>query len=261
MNIKLECARCGNGFQINTVHLKSIGLHQIPDKCPTCCDRSKHHPAARVVVRREMIEEWDRVRIAIPTDFFTAFHSRDYGDRPCRRASLRGNMGQGVSWDGRIDLYDFRYHPEHLGRVRLMEVEHEAGEERIERRKSESGEILEEKIAYSPVYRYLSIDPLDGPVYDEHSARAAMVFARVEYKTTLKGFGRQYYAGIDADRAIWSMRMSSQARSGRFGTEMVLAIVDDEHPIVSKVTGDIQNEKWYTLRHPHGADIAETAMA
>jgi hypothetical protein len=39
MEIKLECARCGEKFIVNTVTYKALGINQIPNACPQCCDR------------------------------------------------------------------------------------------------------------------------------------------------------------------------------------------------------------------------------
>jgi len=241
MNIKLECIRCGGNFQINTVHLKAVGLNQLPNACPSCKDKAQGRPPQKVVVRREMIQEWDRVEIALPMDWFQEFQAQE-GDRPCSRAIVKGSIGSGVSWNGRIDLYDFRYNREGLGRVRLMEVEHE------------SGEIHNEKF-HQKAYKYLSIDPIDGGTYDLHAPEYALIFASVYYKSTLKGLGRQYAAGLNTEDAIWEYRLSSQCRSGRYGNEMAVAIVTELNSIIGTITGDLKKKTIWNLKNPYGIEI------
>ncbi len=239
LNINLKCARCGEEFTVNTVQYKSLGFHQLPKSCPHCNDLRQKKNAKKTVIRRECLEEWDRVSIVLPADWFFEFQAESF-DRGCRRAVVKGSIGQGKSWHGRIDIYDFRWNQEGLGHVRLMEVEHEYAEGKD----------------YLPEYQYLSIDPVDGGTFDEHAPDYALIFANVHYKTTLKGFGRQFTAGLETCNAVWAYRLSSQAKkTGRFGNEMCVAIVDDANYVQGKVRGDINQSTAWTLSYPGGVEL------
>jgi hypothetical protein len=258
MNIRIECARCGEKFKVNMIHLqalstkRSIGLHQIPKQCPHCCDMAQGKPAEKTVIRREMLREWEDVLISIPEEWFQEFRS-EKRDRACRRAIVKGNVGKGAAWHGRMDIYDFRHNYEGIGHVRLMEVEHESGETQTWLKKDGSMGMT----AYHAAYEYLSIDPPEGGVRNDHSAQYALCFSSVYYKTTLKGLGRQFHAGLDTDRAEWAYRLGSQARSGRFGNEMAIAIVTDRSPVFGTSTGDVEFRKIWSLSCPGGVEIQD----
>ena len=251
MDIRLECARCGSPFILNTLHMGALGIHQIPKKCPACCDRAQKRPEEKRVIQRTLLEDWEGVEIHIPARFFREFTAQN-GDRPCRRAILKGSIGEGAAWNGRIDIYDFRPDGLGLGTVRLMHVEHQAGDEREEKHGT-MGKKVSVRQKYSPTYEYLAIDPDAGSFFTS----AALVLASVGYKTTLKGRGRQYYANLDTSLALWAYEMHSSARSGRFGTHIAIAIVDDDHPVYASQTGDVKSETIWNLSAPEGANVED----
>jgi hypothetical protein len=201
-----------------------------------------------IIIKRECLQRWDAVNIEIANEYFEKFLSSSQ-DRECQRAIIKGNIGRGASYDGRIDIYDFRGEKKGLGTVRLMRAVHEKGQEREEKH----GEVMQPKnkvvVQYSREYSYIGIDPdwsNDEPHY-------ALILAKVDYKTTLKGLGRQIFAKMQADNAIWHIGMSSSARSGRFGTYSCIAIVNDDHPVFTEQTGDVKTSTIYNLSSPQGA--------
>lgn len=223
MDLKLACARCGAEFIVNTANLRSVGLSFLPKRCPSCCDEIQGRPEEAQIVTRAMLMEWDGVRIAVPNALFNSFTAdASLGDRPGLRAIISGKMGRGVSWSGRMDIYDFRHDASLPGRARLMRAQHR------------KGSLIEEGSPerYRDTYEYLAIDPTDAV------ETSTLVLARVDFKTTLKGLGRQIHATLDASSAIWSYRMESACRTGRFGSHMALAIVDETHPVVGRLSGD-----------------------
>ena len=237
MYVKLVCAKCDNEFAINTTHLRSIGLNQIPAQCPNCADKCQKRTPQNTVVSRKMIQEFNQCSIAIPDEWFKEFQSSDR-DSSCRRATVKGSIGKGADWSGRIDIYDFRYDQEAVGRLRLMEVEHEKG-------------VIDEKGSEHPkTYQYLSIDPEPSAI----APLCALVFASAHYKTTKKGFGRQFHVE-QQDKSLWSYSLSSSCRSGRFGDVMKVGVVDDIHPIILKNTGDFKLTKIWSLSYPTGKEL------
>lgn len=297
MRIKLECPECSNEFVISTEQWKVLGLNQLPKRCPQCADVAQRRRPWDTVVERELLDEWRAVKIAIPSEWFERLPAQRRNDRPFVRATVKGDRGQGVSWTGRIDIYDFRSGgPGSIGDVRLMHVTKKAGKptligcaERRERLADEleadaretmaetgspepdsnvsarvaelrteahdmrsrvtsemEGQIAREGALFHRDYQYLVIEDSE---FEEPTS--ALVFARADYKTTLKGFGRQYHATLDVGEALWSVRLSSSCRSGRYGSEMAVAIVG-EAPVVARTTGDVEDVRAWSMAYPWG---------
>lgn len=72
-----------------------------------------------------------------------------------------------------------------------------------------------------------------------------LVWATARTKTTLKGFGRQYWASANTEACITSWMVSGGVRSGRAHTTGVMAIVNEEHPLYIEKTGDIKGDECY----------------
>jgi hypothetical protein len=216
--------------------------------CPTCADTVQGRPAEAVVVDRRCLQVFPAVAVCLSEKLFAPFQARSK-DRPCLRAVIKGDtLKNGVSWDGRLDVYAIATELPKVARVRVMEVTHAKGHSRIERHGEPLMRKEEVRVDYSPSYQYLVLEPTD------QAPTAALIFPSVCYKTTLKGFGRQYHAKMDASQALWAQELSCCARSGRFGTYGAIAIVDDQHPVVTEQTGDVKSKKYFTSSHPEGCD-------
>lgn len=250
MGLVLTCRECGREFVVDEGAYRALGegITIPPKRCPTCLDRWQNRPATASVVERKLLREYSPVAVKLPADWFKLFRPEER-DKPILRAIVKGStLHDGASWSGRIDIYAYGPSLPSVARVRVMEVTHAAGQVREERIKNVEMAVPGVSLShpgqpstvvrreYSPTYQYLALEPAQGePV-------AELVFARVRYKTTLKGFGRQYHASLDISRALWAVRLSSSARSGRFGTYAAIAIVDRDHPVFGRVWGDIQAE-------------------
>lgn len=301
MKIRIECSNCGQEFPITSEQWVALGLRDLPRRCPACTDARQHRRPWNTVVEREQLGAWDGVLIALPEAWFETFTQRGeaHHDRPCRRCVIKGNRGQGVSWTGRIDVYDFRTSGG-VGKVRLMRVEKGAGkpkplaradrmealadsleadardpsiddeaafvevppdvasrvaEIRLEARglrasvdAETEAQIAREGALYHEEYEYLVIEDSELP-----EPTRALVFARVDYKTTMKGLGRQYDCSLDCAHAEHAIRLTSSCRSGRFGSQMAVALVSDDSPVVGRITGDVEEVRVWDLAHPRGA--------
>lgn len=152
------------------------------------------------------------------------------------RLNIKGNIGQGVSWIGRLDIYSHIENPiDQFCNIRLMEVTRNRKITKME--KDENGnekEILD--LIEGEKQKYLVLEP------SEEESELKLYWIRADYKTTLKGLGRQYHAQIDLTTAVWAKEFYSSCRSGRYGSKMALVIVSPDHPAYYKQTGDIQNE-------------------
>jgi hypothetical protein len=234
---QVKCNKCDSEFSFDVAEYLNLGIKNIPKKCPKCLDISQGRPETARVEKREQLQVWSPVRIELPAEKFGKFQSKET-DRATLRAVFKGSDGQGISWDGRMDVYCPAEKLPEIAEVRLMRVTHSKGHVREERHGEVMGEKTLRTVEYSPEYEYLVILPVDD---EEVKAEMKLVYVSASYKTTLKGFGRQYYASLDTESAIWAHKMSSSARSGRFGSRMALALVDKDHPVISEITGDIQD--------------------
>ena len=253
LTVKLSCQACGTEFDFSPRTFSVLGLAELPKQCPRCLDEKQNRPAEAVAVGRRCIEDWEAVRVCIPADLFQSFKAPG-ASRECFRAVIKGEtLGRGVSWQGRIDIYCLAPTLPEVAHVRLMEVHHATGHKRVERHGKPLMAKTEVGVEYPATYTYLVIEPAEPG----SEPTAALVFPSVCYKTTLKGLGRQYHASLDTSRGIWATRLSSSARSGRFGCYGAIAIVDDQHPVVTKQTGDVKSKRYFTLAHPDGCDEGE----
>ena len=267
--ITLTCRSCGNDFQCDPVTFKAIGLPDLPKDCPACNDKKQDRPATAIVKGRNCLAEFPAVCVFLPAEKFAPFRAQSK-DKPCLRATFKGSdlYGGGDKWDGRLDVYVLADAVPSVARLRVMQVEHEEGHRRIERRKdvananpyaslSHPGQPkIDVEVEYPATYQYLVLEPVEAePV-------AALVMPQVQKKTTMKGLGRQWYASLDASRALWHQLLSRESRgTGRFWTQGVIAVVDDEHYVETKQWGDISSHYRYTMSQPKGEDIDSEASA
>ena len=248
--VVLRCQSCGADFPFAPQTFSVLGLRELPKRCPRCCDERQRRPLETTAISRRCLAEFRRVALYLPDDIpFRAF-TASKGDRPCLRAVVKGSSlpgWGGASWSGRLDIYCPAETVPSIARVRVMEVLHAAGHRRVEKHGAPMGPKTEVEVEYPSTYTYLALEP------DESEPLAALVAPWVDYKTTLKGFGRQWHATLDASRALWACRLSRQARSSRFGTLGAIAVVDDDHPVVTRQTGDVKSLAIFNLSSPQGA--------
>jgi len=230
------CRRCGNAFEA-VFHRGTFAAY-----CPTCKDDIDHRSS--IVIDRQLIGgPWLCVVESLPGDW-EEFRGRP-DDEPSWRIVVKGSKF-GVVWSGRIDIYaqhDFR--SGQVVEVAEIEVRHKV--KRVVTKRSTSpfvqlrgGPAVINHVEHLPprapvgeevieTRRYLRMDvPSELP--ENTSGLPRLVWLMASWKTTLKGLGRQYcYRLSGAPIASWVVK--GQCRSGRFGTEAALAIVDDEHPL------------------------------
>jgi len=249
--VEKVCRTCGKPFNYSVNTYQALGISSVPEDCPTCCDKKQRQDETDVVRERRCLHEFVGVDVRLPKDLFEVFRANDRS-RTGLRAIIKGKdlpgSWTGRSWDGRIDVHvpgvDSPDFLPRVGRVRVMEVRHAAGHKRTERHGVPMGPKEEVEVEYSDTYLYVVIEPMP---FADTEPTMALVLASVDYKTTLKGFGRQWHASLDDSRALWSVRLSNQARSGRFGTLGCLAVVDDSHPVVATQTGSLENTREWTF--------------
>ncbi|OHA73325.1 MAG: hypothetical protein A2940_01200 [Candidatus Wildermuthbacteria bacterium RIFCSPLOWO2_01_FULL_48_29] len=245
-NAKLSaqpCADCGKYFVYYPQYLRS---GQAPKRCPRCKDLQQGRPS--VAEERRQIALYEDVKVVNLPGEWTEFHSETHRDTPQWRIDIKGQKF-GAAWEGRIVIYAPR--PIGVGEtvtIREMEVLHRVkvkteirqtlhhGPVAVERELSITGAEGEEALRSR---RYLVLESTPGV-----EPRAELVWATAHTKTTLKGFGRQYWAKVGGT-PIAQWKITGGYRSGRAHTEGVLAIVSEDHPLLVTTTGDIQEEVIY----------------
>lgn len=200
-------------------------------RCKTCNDRRKRKAESKVTINREQIDAWI-CRIALPENRFSLWGTGLHADNPCLRAIFKGRDLGLADWQGRLDVYvnqDPHSTPGNkrepqmpkFGRVRLMQVEKAIGETSKLEGKPD--------IVYPASYKYIAIDYFDNAYGGDIDGTLILVTSRSKY--TLKGFGRQYSAGIDTHETIFATTMTARCRSGRISGEQVIAIVSEGQPL------------------------------
>ena len=246
--LKLICQRCGREFSVSPDHFKRLGFKHLPKRCPTCNDEIQGRPS--VVVEREVLNVYDGVEIvSLPTLPWEKVSASSADDIPTYKMVIKGSI-YGASWSGRIDIHTTQI-PKvgDIVSIREMNSKHRTKVKIHERKTLCHGTVnIEETLpittddpdAYETIqsHRYLVIEPFDG------EPTSKLVWAEARTKTTLKGFGRQYWAWTDG-APIASWKVKGGYRSGRAYTVGVLAIVDPDHPLYIITKGDIEEEKIY----------------
>jgi len=247
---KEPCEECGKMFIFYPAHLPDPETP--PRRCPRCQDIRQARPS--VVEERRELATFGPVEVVNLPGEWGEYHTGVEGDYPRYRIDIKG-QAYGASWNGRIVIY--APHPVAPGEVvtiREMEATHRFREEAVEVvhvqktvddppthwevhphsvTSAEGEEALRTR-------RYLVLEP--APAGTEPKGK--LVWATAYTKTTLKGFGRQYWAKVGGNPIVqWAV--TGGYRSGRASTTGVLAVVDSDHPLTVEVTGDIKEEKVY----------------
>jgi len=259
----MTCRSCGKPFAVGLLSLIDKGIRYVPTHCPACLDKRQGRPV--VAVHTECVREWPAVRIHSLPCAWEKFRGRDT-DLPDWKISVRGAR-YGASWSGRIDIrapHHAFHNPPAAGdvvSVREMKGDREvmilrytvptlhygpsprqkylpmtASREEIAKAEADTGG----KVDWVTETRtWLS---LGSPMAE--TADRALLWMEAYSKTTQKGFGRQYAAGLNLDAAEAMWCVSGGCRSGRYSTQAALVICAPGAPI----------SKW----HREGGETTET---
>ena len=251
------CKDCG------TIFLWHEGKHydNLPKRCPTCLDKVQKRPSVvqeRTELHRfEGVEivslpsEWEKVETGVETDY------------PKWKICFKGRTF-GASWRGRIDIFaDETFYPGNIVEVHVMKTAHlvlqySKWAPHIPKSPFDEGTHL--------VVKNVDINtprdelPQDATVKEvvetreyivlekgSESSGKKLVWETAHTKTTLKGYGRQYHAYLDAASTYWYKGVKGGYRSGRASTEGVLAIVDEEHPLIRRFSEGGVEEVTYII--------------
>lgn len=254
------CGSCGKQFP-------NYGKGTPPKKCPTCKDKEQERPS--IVQTRRLLRSWQAIQIESLPDEWQEISAQSHGDANHYKIVVKGER-YGASWSGRIDIFASEpFKKGDIVNIREMCSEHKV------RLVTRSGyRSFHEGIPYTreevvPITQDVQVtvtdpeNPNKGDIVkvedvikqrrylvlekasEGTTATSNLVYAIAHTKTTLKGLGRQYWADANAEATITHWNVSGGARSGRFHTTGVLAVVSEEHPLYIKKTGDIQGDECY----------------
>lgn len=218
-----HCHKCGKPFI-------SYVTRSVQTQCARCADLRQRRPST-VVEREELLWLTGVKVVSLPPASWQEFKARS-GDDVRFKLEFSGSS-YGASWAGRIVMWAKR--PIVTGDVvtlRHMRAKHV----KISHVENDQGQTERKETIEQHEYIALDTTPLATPTSE-------LVFVTAVTKTTIKGFGRQYWADIDGV-PLWFKEIHGQVRSGRAGTAAWLAVVDDEHPVIAQSHGDIEHAQY-----------------
>lgn len=234
------CKGCANPF----IWYDKKHYNQAAEHCPKCCDIRQQRPS--IVQERILLSECDGVEItSLPGDWEN-IHSGREQDRYGMYKITKKGRDLGISWSGRIDIFaDEPFKVGDVVKVREMKSVH-----LVKQMRMQVGHV--QKTAFDPPTHLVErtvpvqtepedvsdkaelIETTEGREYivfetTEAEPSAQLVWYTDSYKTTLKGYGRQIPAKNVTGAPLMSWRVSGSCRSGRYGTNAILAVVDPQH--------------------------------
>ncbi len=229
------CSKCSKPF----VFYAGSRYKNAAKVCPTCIDMAQGRPS--YVVERHELARYNGVEIVSLPDEWEEFDTKYHSDHQCYRIDIKGSK-YGASWLGRIVIYaDKPYAAGDVVDIREMRAVHKV--KRVYRQRGTVYGTVVSTFENTPMSE--DVDDDDANAVVVHEERPYLVFEPSDTdpqynlhwitrysKTTLKGYGRQYRYTIDSSAAIASWRVYGGARSGRLGTTGVLAITDEDHPVI-----------------------------
>ena len=78
--------------------------------------------------------------------------------------------------------------------------------------------------------RYVRLDMPTQEAGADDKGLPRLVWRQAHFKTTIKGFGRQYAYDLKGS-PLWAIQIRGSVRSGRLGATAALALVDADHPL------------------------------
>lgn len=231
------CAGCNNPYVWFEGFARMVGhAPHARMLCPTCSDAAMKlaNPEQPVVTERMLLHFFPAVRIllemedALPCD---PQGKAEEGRVPARRRILRDRAGK--SYDGRLDLYDFR--PDgargvgSVAQVRVMRVTHAQPQRITVASGAPLGQKHEETVEFDPTYDYLVLEPARTDLQADPPVTLQAVTYRG--KSAAKG-GKPADGGVQDDSSYWSHTLTSCSRTGAHWGGTVVAITDDDHPLL-----------------------------
>ena len=255
--VPVLCESCNQSFLWYQQFAEVVGHHVRPQKlCPTCADKKARveNPNPPVIAHREALMVFPAVRVDLDMEGAETCDpqakARD-GRNPSRRLVLKDRHGK--SYDGRLDIFDFRPDGSRgfgsIARVRVMRATHAERPHVVEALWGTPLKIVDMTMEFGHSYDYVVLEPVSHEVVGAE-APVALAVASYHGKTALKG-GKSADGEVTENQAFWSTHLTSASRTGAHWGGTVVAVVDDEHRLVIRQ----DNSRWcYALG---GRDLDE----
>lgn len=236
--IRCACGQCGAEFPVNPGHFTELGFSALPKACPACIDRLRNDGRGKKIITREELFFLPSLNLYyFPVELKIPERERAPDERAVfwghwDGANLSGPGASGGVRSGSLTFYALR--------------QFQAGDNASFRHMRVTNEITHEDRTETRTHEYVYLGSPEGePEYylDETTSR---------FKTTLKGFGRQYSEPADMlpDSTVWKREFFAGYRSGRASTRQtwfIRAVGDQsipaertEYPGIETITGLIR---------------------
>ena len=234
LTVTLKCSVCSKDFNFAPTSYDIMGLRAMPKRCPACNDERQGRPSIcveRICVYSEIVkvgvsavELLQKMWLMEKED--QHFESTDF---QCWSLAVKGGWF-GASWQGRIQLFSY------IDPQLIVPGSHLHLREMVSKKKAWVKKEDENiRLAWGDVEgkesvvedSYIVIEPLAGA-----DPKLLLVWAEAHTKTTIKGFGRQYHSHLSGGPTVWEKRVHGECRSGRYGADAALAIVDPSATLV-----------------------------
>ncbi len=240
-----KCTSCLNKFVWHEDFARVVGHPDRPQMlCPTCVDKMAKmvNLDQPVIVDRKALQVFPLVRIEINMERAEVHDPQGKakeGRKPARRLIVKDRHGK--SYDGRLDIYDYREDgqrgPGSVARLRIMRATHQEPQRLKVMSGTPMGPKHEETLTFEPTYEYLVLEPVRGDLAQSEPPMT-LVAAGYSGKSALKG-GKDASGGLVKNLAHWSQQLTSFSRTGAHWGGTVIAIVDNEHPVLMRQDNNV----------------------
>ncbi len=219
----IVCSDCNSEF---------IGIFQRgcwQSRCSTCTDIKRRKPT--VVRERRSIAFFPCVEIvALPCQGqWVASKAEEKDLIESFQIHLKGS-NWGASWVGRVDLYARKaFEIGKLCSVEVIEVEHQLRDADFN---------LIEKCESR---RYIRLDEVEEFNSDELKYLCWLTASK---DTTLKSLNQYETKVREATAPLWHTKLSGECRSGRMGTDAILAVCQSPHALWVESVGHSDDSEW-----------------
>lgn len=218
------CENCSAAFSWSKTYFNQLRLPSAPKRCPRCIDTAhvERGRLAAAVQSREVVMALPAVLVEMEMEAAPEF-TPPGSERGCRRLVMIDREG-GKSYTGKVLVYDYR--PDgtrganSLAAVRVMRSVHD--ERTITRSCGEvMGQKYEEELRFNEPHLYLV---LERPT-TEAKPVARLTVGYYHGKHNASG-------GVERNESLHSWHLTSRSRSGCHWGGTVVALVDDENPLL-----------------------------
>lgn len=242
-----KCLSCGNSFVWYEQFAQIVGHPERPQQmCPSCVDKFTKmvDPTQPVIVERAALHVFPLVRIQINMELAEIHDPQGKakdGRKPSRRLVMKDRHGK--SYDGRLDIYDYRDDGQRfagsVARVRVMRATHQEPRKITVKSGTPMGPKHEETLEFAPTYEYLVLEPINGELASAEPPMTLVAAGYSGHTTQMFKLGKDRSGGVVENRSHWSQRLISVSRSGAHWGGTIVAVVDNDHYLLIRQDNNV----------------------